>query len=246
MELDSKIPELVEIMGADFYGVADLMPAHEAIMEQGGELIAEFPRAISIGIVLINSIVDQLPQRAHPAVAKSYRHHCYDVVNQRLDHIVSRLSSVLQKEGHRTLPVPAAQRVDDERLCGLFSSKMAAHLAGLGWIGKSCLLVTPEAGPRVRWASVLTEAPLAVTGEATDERCGTCQECVQVCPPKAFTGQPFRREEPREARFAAYKCDRYFSEMKEKTGLPVCGLCLYICPHGRKDAPQNKSVQPTR
>jgi hypothetical protein len=33
MELDSKIPELAEIMGADFYGVADLTPAHEAISD---------------------------------------------------------------------------------------------------------------------------------------------------------------------------------------------------------------------
>ena len=240
MELDSKIRELAEITGADFFGVADLTPAHEAIVEQGGELVAEFPRAISIGIALFHSIVDQLPQRTHPAVANSYRHHCYDVVNQRLDHVVSRLSSVLQRKGYRTLPVPAAQTVDRERLCGIFSNKMAAHLSGLGWIGKSCLLVTPEVGPRARWASVLTEAPLAATGQAMDERCGTCEQCVEACPPKAFTGQPFRREEPREARFAAHKCQQYFSEMREKMSGAVCGLCLYICPHGRKGAPQKK------
>ncbi len=37
-------------------------------------------------------------------------------------------------------------------------------MAGLGRIGKSCLLITPEAGPRVHWATVLTDAPMQVTG----------------------------------------------------------------------------------
>lgn len=215
-------------------GVADLASAHEAILAQGGPAIAEFPRALSIGIALLHPVVDQLPQRADRAVAMAYRHHGYDVVNQRLDHITSRLSSVLQGEDYGALPVPASQTVDDERLCGTFSHKMGAHLAGLGWIGKSCLLVTPEVGPRVRWATVLTDAPLKAAGQRMDERCGTCQECVDTCPPRAFTGQPFRAGQPREVRFAAHKCRAYFDKMDETTGLSVCGLCLYICPYGRK------------
>lgn len=241
MELDGKVRELAEAMGADFYGVADLSLAYRDILTQGGPVIAEFPWAISIGIALVDSIVDQLPQRADRAVAMSYRHHCYDLVNQRLDHIASRLTSVLQHGGYRALPVPATQTVDDKRLCGVFSNKMGAHLAGLGWIGKSCLLVTPEVGPRVRWATVLTDTPLEVTGEPMDERCGECQQCVDICPPGAFTGQPFREEEPRDVRFKAHKCKQYFTEMEETTGLSVCGLCLYVCPHGRKqEAPQNR------
>ncbi|MCK9565162.1 MAG: hypothetical protein M0Q43_03825 [Methanothrix sp.] len=70
----------------------------------------------------------------------------------------------------------------DERVAVVFSHKLAAHMAGLGWIGKSCLLITPEAGPRVRWASVLTDAPMKATGYAMAERCGECRKCVDVCP----------------------------------------------------------------
>jgi len=234
MELDRKIRELAEGMGTDFFGVADLSPAYEAILAQGGPGIAEFPRAISFGIALLHSIVDQLPQRTDRSMAMNYRHHSYDVVNQRLDHIASRLSSLLQREGHRALPIPASQTVDDERLSGVFSNKMAAHLAGLGWIGKSCLLVTPEVGPRARWATVLSDAPLEVTGEPMEERCGDCGECVEICPPRAFTGRPFREEEPRDVRYAAHKCRRYFTKMEKTAGSSVCGLCLYVCPHGRK------------
>jgi epoxyqueuosine reductase QueG len=233
MKLNNQLRQIAKERGTDFFGVANLAPAHEAILAQGGPVYAEFPRAISIGIALLSAIVDQLPQRADQAVAMSYKYHCYDLVNLRLDQITSRLSSELQRQGYRALPVAASQKVDDERLCGTFSHKMAAHLAGLGWIGKSCMLITPEVGPRVRWATVLTDAPLAITGEPQTERCGKCNLCVEICPPGAFTGQPFRQEEPREVRFAAHKCHQYFSEMRETMPESVCGLCLYACPHGR-------------
>ncbi len=234
MDLDAKLQELAEGLGADFYGVADLTPAREAILEQGGELVQGYPVAVSIGIALPHAIVDELPRRAERAVAVSYRAHAYDVINLRLDEVASRLAGALQRAGRSALPIPASERYDDERICAVFSHKLAAHLAGLGWIGKSCLLVTPEAGPRVRWASVLTDAPLAPTGRPMAERCGNCRQCVEICPVGAFTGRPFREEEPREARYDARKCDRYFAELAEPENRPVCGLCLYVCPYGRK------------
>jgi epoxyqueuosine reductase QueG len=233
MDLQKRIADLVNEWGLDFFGVADLALASDAILEQGGPEIAEYPRAISVGIALLDSVVDQLPRRTELAVALSYRHHGYKVVNQRLDIATSRLSGILQHEGYRGLPVAASQHVDEDRLCGSFSHKMAAHLSGLGWIGKSCLLVTPEVGPRVRWATILTDAPLEATGESMDEQCGNCVQCVEICPPKAFSGAPFQMDEPREVRFDAHKCDRYVDQVKEETGEPVCGMCLYICPHGR-------------
>jgi epoxyqueuosine reductase len=66
-----------------------------------------------------------------------------------------------------------------------------------------------------------------------EQRCGDCQQCVQVCPVQAFTGRPFITSEPREARFDARKCDDYFVEMERMGGIAVCGMCLYICPYGK-------------
>ncbi|HVO78132.1 MAG TPA: 4Fe-4S double cluster binding domain-containing protein, partial [Methanomassiliicoccales archaeon] len=105
-----------------------------------------------------------------------------------------------------------------------------------GWIGKSCLLVTPESGPRVRWVSILTNAPLTPTGSPMEQRCGDCHECVDACPVKAFTGRNFVETEPRESRFDARACERYFDQMESEGKVPVCGLCLYSCPHGKKAA----------
>jgi epoxyqueuosine reductase QueG len=231
--LDEELRTLAGTMGVDFFGVADLAPAREAILEQGGATIAGFPRAISLGIGLLHPIVDQLPQRDDRAVAQLYRHHAYDLVNQRLDHVASPLAGLIQRAGYRALPVPASQTADSERLCGIFSHKMAAHLAGLGWIGRSCMLITPQAGPRVRWATVLTDAPLEATGGPMEQRCGTCRECVEICPVQAYSGEPYRMGEPREVRFAAHRCREHLDAREEVTDVAVCGLCLYVCPNGR-------------
>jgi len=234
LELDDKLRAAVDLWGVDFWGVADLEPAQEFIVDQGGEMAAGYPRAVSVGIALPGPIVDQLPRRAERAVAVSYQHQ-YRTVNQRLDLVASHVTSLLQQEGFRAFPVPASERIDDERICAVFSHKLAAHLAGLGWIGKSCMLITPQVGPRARWVTVLTDAPLTVTGAPISEDCGECRDCVDVCPVGAFTGEPFREEEPREARYDAGKCDRYFREMKAaRRGSDVCGLCVYVCPLGRE------------
>ncbi len=234
MLLDGKIDKSARKHGADFVGVADLSSAHDFIQEQGGKFVAEYPRAISIGIQLLDSIVDQLPHSFERSVAVSYKHHAYDIINLRLDLITSRLSSLLQKKGYKAFPVPASERFDDERICAVFSHKLAAHLAGLGWIGKSCLLITQEAGPRVRWATVLTDAPLKVTGQPSPNSCGKCTDCVDICPVSAFTGQAFREEDSRDVRYDARKCEKYLEDLEKLTGLGVCGLCIYVCPHGIK------------
>ena len=231
---ESKLEARAKELGATFFGIANLEPAQEEILKQGGPIIAGFPIAISIGIALPRAIVDHLDRQDDRVVVMNYQHHGYNIINPRLDNIASFLTGLLQSEGYYALPIPASQTLDSENHLGALSHKLAAHLAGLGWIGKSCLLVTPEVGPRVRWATVLTDAPFEPTGQAIEERCGNCRECVEICPPKAFTGKNFRPEEHRDIRFNVHKCKNYQDQLMKETGANLCGLCLYICPHGRK------------
>ena len=230
MDLNKKLRKIAIDEGADFFGVADLSNARDFVKEQGGEAVASYPLAISLGIRIMNSIVDQLPHREERSVAVNYHHHGYTIINRRLDYLASRISSQIQNNGYSALPIPASERYDDERICAVFSHKLAAHLAGHGWIGKSCMLITPEAGPRVRWITVLTDAPLSATGTSQDEKCGDCTECVDICPVSSFTGTPFKEGEPRDIRYDASRCEKYIHEEAE---WEVCGLFVYICPHGR-------------
>lgn len=232
-DVGNEVRNLALSLGADYAGIADLLPARDVIAAQGGERVALYPRAVVMGMGLPDSLVDQVPEGTREALIL-YRHN-YDVVNAALDQIALRVANLLQHEGYGALPVPASKRTSDEKIAGIFSHKLAAHRAGFGWIGKSCLLVTPDHGPRVRWVTVLTDAPLEPTGSPMAPRCGDCTACVDICPVHAFTGRMFSPDEPREARFEAAACDRYFNEQEKKQGVAgVCGLCLAVCPHGRK------------
>lgn len=233
-DLNSQLRSLALSLGADYFGIADLAPAQDAIRAQGGDHVSGYPRSVVMGIRLQDSIVNLLPEK-DKAGAILYRHTTYDVVNTALDQAALHVANLLQREGYDAFPVPASKRTSDEKIAGPFSQKLGAHLAGLGWIGRSCLLVTPDHGPRVRWVNVLTEAPLEPTGSPIKPRCGECTECVDICPVHAFTGRMFSPDEPREARFDAAACDRYYKKLEKDLGAAgVCGLCLYVCPHGRK------------
>jgi epoxyqueuosine reductase len=146
-----------------------------------------------------------------------------------------------QEAGYRAYPIPASQTVNPRKLEGAFSHKLAAHLAGLGWIGKSCLLITPEHGPRVRLATVLTDAPLKPGTEMPDH-CGDCRKCVEICPVRAFTGVTFDPSQPRDVRFRAQLCNDYSDRRSRFLGEGLCGLCVYVCPYGAHRTEQTAGV----
>ena len=72
--------------------------------------------------------------------------------------------------------------------------KDAAHLAGLGVIGKNNLLVTPEYGTRVRLRGIFMDAELDPTGPVDFDPCNGCDRpCHRVCPRNAFRSGAFER-----------------------------------------------------
>ena len=85
----------------------------------------------------------------------------------------------------------------------------------------------------MRLATVLTDAPLEA-GSPIPNRCGSCSRCVDICPVKAFTGVPFDPSEPRDVRFRAKLCDEYTDRRTQVLGDVNCGLCVHVCPYGRK------------
>jgi len=229
-ELKENLKIFTKDHGVDLFGVADLTDARTFIQIQGGEHMSQYPRAISIGMRLLDAIIDELFRHENPSVVWTYKG-LYNSVNAHLDRVALLIAERVQKAGFKAYPIPASQMVSKSKLEGAFSHKLAGHLAGLGWIGKNCLLITPEYGPRVRWATILTDAPL-VAGIAPQNQCGNCHECVDVCPPKAFTGVPFDSSEPRDVRYRAHLCRNYMSKRNTIIGEGICGLCVYICPYG--------------
>ncbi len=234
MTLIEQVRTVAEAAGADLVGVADLSAVDDLLLAQGGPCVAGYPRAVSLGIGLVDPLVDRLDGPRDRTAEALYRYHTHTVVNGALDRCALLVAGCLARAGYRALPVPASLRTDESRIAGPVSHKLAAHLAGLGWIGRSCLLVTPGRGPRVRWITVLTDAPLEPTGGPSVPRCGDCRACVDACPVGAFTGRPFAPDEPREARFDAAACDRHHRALEEAGEPAACGLCVAVCPWGKK------------
>ena len=229
-QLQEELKNTARAGGADLFGVADLATASEFIRRQGGEHIAMFPRAVSVGVRLLDAIVDELFRHEEPSAIFTYRA-LYNSANARLDAITLLMAKKIQEMDFKGYPVPASQTVNSARLEGAISHKLVANLSGLGWIGKSCLLITPDHGPRVRLATILTDAPLE-TGAPIANRCGDCKKCVDVCPVKAFTGVPFNSSEPRDVRFRAGLCKQYSEHREQLLGEGLCGLCVHVCPYG--------------
>jgi epoxyqueuosine reductase len=233
--MNDQIKKTLKPHYVDYVGFADLTNYQWELAQFGGNIVKGYKNGISIGIAIPDSIVDHLPDRDDVNVSCEYRLHGYEILNNRLNLIASVVSSYINQKGYRTLPITAADRTDEENATPVISHKMIAHIAGLGWIGKNCLLVTPEHGPRVRFISILTDAPLETVDNPFEQHCGNCAECVKVCPVKAIKGKVYQAGDPREVRFDFKKCHDYFENLKKTRKYPVCGMCLYICPLGKSN-----------
>lgn len=233
MRLNNKIIKILKPYYVDYIGFADIEPYQNDLIRYGGDIVNNYKSAISIGIAIPDSIVDHLPRRNDMNISCEYKTHGYDIINHRLNFIASMLSSYLNQNNHRTLPIAAAARTDEENAIPTVSHKMIAHIAGLGWIGKNCLLVTKKHGPRVRFISILTDAPLKTIDNPLVQQCNECDECLKACPVKAIKGKNYIMGEAREERFDFIKCQNYFDELKENRKYAACGMCLYACPYGK-------------
>jgi epoxyqueuosine reductase len=226
--LKEELEQLIFQWGGDLFGVASLDDVAEGIAQEYGDTYQGLNRAISVAVFFPKVVLNELAE----GPTHTYLYY-YDVINARLNDIALRISNLLQKKGFRTFPIPASQRVNESKLAGIFSHRLAASRAGLGWIGKSCCLVNPQVGPRLRLVTVLTNAPLEKDQPLEDGRCGSCTACQDACPPQAIKGHEFHLGEPLSLRLDAQACHDYLAKVRHSFGKRVCGRCLAACPWGK-------------
>jgi len=103
-----------------------------------------------------------------------------------LSRVCFGLMKTLDDLGFTASPIPTYLPVPMEGpgrgLIGDLSIRHAAYEAGLGAIGKNRLLITPEFGPRVRFAAILTSAQLEPGKPIKEDFCSDCGACVESCP----------------------------------------------------------------
>ncbi|MEL7567625.1 MAG: 4Fe-4S double cluster binding domain-containing protein [Dehalobacterium sp.] len=228
IDLKEELRQMVFQLGGDLFGVAGFDDVADKISEEYGDTFKDLDRAISAAVFFPKAVLNELAD----GPTHTYLYY-YDVINVRLNDIALRASNFLQKKGYKIFPIPASQRVNESKLAGIFSHRLAAHRAGLGWIGKNCSLINPEVGPRLRLVTVLTNAPLPADKPFEEGRCGNCTACQEACPPQAIKGSHFRLGDPLELRLDAQSCHDYLSKVRQSFGKRICGRCLAVCPWGK-------------
>jgi epoxyqueuosine reductase QueG len=98
------------------------------------------------------------------------------------------------------------------------SQKVLAHLAGLGWIGRSSLLVTERYGAQTRIGTIFTNTRLSYSFSPHTGSCGNCRSCIYVCPTHAISN-------------STYNVTACRSIVRDANGdyLTFCGLCMKAC-----------------
>jgi epoxyqueuosine reductase QueG len=178
-----ELKEQVQAMGADLVGVAS---ADSSLFHEHGEepktLLPEAQSVISIGVAL-----NRIAVCSGNLILNRYDTMC---VYERINHICLETIRLLSKEGARAISVPPYLPVnmasESKGMKGEINHKTVAAIAGLGNIGLSRLLVTPDFGPFVRLGSVITDASLSSDRPMGQSPCDQCDLCRTACPAEAI------------------------------------------------------------
>ncbi|MBP1731097.1 MAG: hypothetical protein H6Q55_1526 [Deltaproteobacteria bacterium] len=208
---------LMEPYAADAYGVADLSRYGKEVLGFDDPILDQYRYGIAYGLVVTKSVLDTITD----GPTQFYQHH-YRQINYRLDMIAYLLSRDLERQGFKALPFAASQLIDWQNQKAHISHKRMAEIAGIGWIGRNNLMVHPTFGAHVRYNTVLTDMPLT-PGSPLGMGCGTCFECVSVCPAHAIKAT--QEEFDHQGCFAMLK--RFKNE--RNLGHHICGICVKAC-----------------
>lgn len=166
-------------------------------------------------------------------------------MNDKLNAIVTAGEEYLISRGYHAYALTTDRIMVDSDNHSSLPHKTVATRAGLGWIGKNCLLVTPQYGSAVRISSLLTDAPLTCDAPITRSQCGACHACVRYCPAHALKNTLWRPGMPREdivSVSACYKKQRQI--MRKSTGIDtdLCGKCFAVCTYTKQYLKQKQNI----
>ena len=241
--LNLKIRRLTAKMGGDLFGVASpdlLAAAPEGFRPR--DILPGCRSVIVVGKRLSDATVETTPSRMFDTL--------YFAVNSFIDQVILKITDTLIREGYLAVGV-GPHSLDAKQLRGDISQKHAAVAAGLGRFGLQSLVLSPQFGPRQRWGTVITDAPLKPGTPLAAElckpkKCG--RACLTGCPAKVFSAPSTEGvSDPDFLPGGLWyywsidkpACRTYRAERKSALGWVTegghaCTVCLKVCPVGRR------------
>ncbi len=139
-----------------------------------------------------------------------------------------RLLSLIKKD----LPAPLNGRILVDR--SPLVERELARLAGLGWSGENCTLITPSAGSYTALGTILIDRALE-PGAPLPQSCRQCGRCREACPTGALT-EPFIIDPHRCLSYITQAPGVVPAAMRPLMGARLygCDRCQEVCPHNRE------------
>lgn len=231
--LTTQVKRLIKRAGADLVGIASVDRFKDA--PKGHRPTDILPSATSVIVFAKRMLYSPIERLPHSRLEYTNQ---FFVVNSILNLIGYKVGEFLESKGYRTIPIPPAYPRFEDKLFGVLSHRHAAVEAGLGEIGLSNLLITPQYGPRVRLDSVVTDAPLIPDPRFEEEVCEKYQEkcglaCVKACPVNALN------EKGELDKFKCLHNQEKILNYIDPRGIVGprnfelrCGICIAVCPIG--------------
>lgn len=203
-----QIKEMILAEGIDLVGIADARNL----------LLAKPPRPVtdlmpSAKSIIVMAVAHSLGAVYAPHIKIWTRNKMQ--TSRLLDQVAEKLGRYLERNGFLSMPISADKPVEiykldpktgkkliHTRTLGHISLKHAAVSAGLGKMGRSNLLLTPQFGPHQRLGAIITEAPLEPDAPLKVNLCDNCKACEEACPVEAL----------KDGNYDCDKCYTYWSK----------------------------------
>jgi epoxyqueuosine reductase QueG len=218
-----EVKEIVRNLGADLCGIAPIERFDDAPKDFHPTDIYKDTKSV----VVFAKRVPGESLFAESCVPYTYVN---NIITQKVDELGFDISLELEKHGIKAVPIPSDdpyEHWEPERSYGraILSLRHAAHLAGLGVLGKNNLLVNSEFGNMIQIGAILIPVELQGDEIATYEGCSQdCNLCIDSCPEKALNGVTVNQELCRP--HSNYRTEKGYI-------LKKCNLCRRVCPNAK-------------
>ena len=232
-ELSASETRLLEWLARGWHGDMDYMARHGVRRARPAELVPGTVRVITARMNYLpdaareSTDVLAAPERAflsRYALGRDY----HKVMRRRLQQLADRISAEVGPFQYRAFTDSAP-----------VMEVALAEKAGLGWRGKHTLLLNRDAGSYFFLGEIYTDLPLP-PDPPTQEHCGTCRKCLDVCPTGAIVA-PYELD--------ARRCVSYLT-IEHKGSIPedlrpLIGNRVYGCDDCQLACPWNRFARAT-
>lgn len=232
MGLTEDLREYARILELDFIGFCPVESFDKAPEGRRPTLYLENARSIiSIGYKLNYSPIQNLPASRSAYMLE------HDYANQHLDQSSHKIARFLEERGFEAVGFDSGAGFYHEagktlkEFAGDISHKHAAVACGLGKFGLNNLVISRKWGPRMRLATIVTNAEVKYDCPIEENPCLTdeCEECVRICPVHALDGWEGKYTPETGWIIDKRRCyDYIFTTLRGQR----CGLCIKACPVG--------------